>query len=376
MSPGHYEIHCNEQSFPKLRYLKSGANTVDNLDALFGCLGTSIETLHLTDQAVNISSALLARFPKLECLTLHNTSLSEFDFAWIKNPSKITQLHISLNHLKQLKNTELLKNYDNLDTFKVAENQLENVADILENLSPTIWSLDLSGNNVGLIGVTELHRFKKLNRLRLDNTNLTFTNSDPFEKCEKLISLDLSHNDLENVDFSILKPTLKRIERLAVADCHIPDLSKLIQYLGKSLEQLDLSGNNLENLIADSFKDLPNLWYLSLGNGNLSKLSADIFQHQPGLRFLNISNNLLSQKSLDLQPIAHQLEVLHVSSNDLTEIADFNRKNFPKIRHIGISNNKCSCAYLKQLMNEFSGVRFSPDSWHQKNGVYCDPEIV
>lgn len=374
-SPGNYEIHCNERSFPKLRYLKSGRNTVDNLDALFGCLGSSLETLHLSSQAVNINSAVLERFPNLNWLTLHNTSLPEFDFGWLKNPSKITQFHISFNYLKRLKNVALLKNYDNLDTFKAADNQLDNITEIFENLSPTIGALDLSGNNVGLIGATAFHRFKNLARLRLDNANLIFTDFDPFEKCEELRHFDLSHNNFENQDFSVLKPTLQRIRRLLMVDCHIQDISKLLEHFGSSLERLDLSGNNLDNLNADTFKAFPNLYDPKLSNGNISKFTADIFQHQREIKYLNISHNLLSETPLDLRSIAHSLQVLDVSGNDLTEIGDFNRKSFPKIRYIAISGNRFSCEYLKEIMKEWDGVRFSNDSWNQKDGRNCRLEI-
>lgn len=356
ISPGNYEIHCSDRSLKKINYLKSGRNSIDNLHELIACAGPSLRVLHIVDHAVgSLNSSTLDTFPNLYWLTLHNSSLVEFDFGALKYPEKIEQLHISFNHLKRLKNIKLLSNFERLETFKTAENQLTNVAELIDALPISIQSLDLSGNDVGQLNATTFERFTNLARLRLDNAKLSFTDCDPFENLP-LHSLDISNNNLNYLNFSLLSKTLYRTGRFSAVNCQINNISDVILHLGPELKVLSLSENNVGD---------PN-------EGGTFNIPLDSFQHQTKMISLNVSYCHLSK--FDIRALPKTLWSFDVTGNDLTEMKNLERTLLPELTHMSLRKNQFSCEYLTRVMKEWQDVKFNDNQWDQKHGQDCRPK--
>lgn len=371
VSPKSYEIHCSDQSFGQLSLFKAGSNALDNLEEIYDCLSPALRSLHFMNNAIGkMNSTILDKFPNLEWLTLHNASLTEFDFAMFKYPSEMMVIQMSHNNLKHLKNIQLLKSFESLRTLKMAENQLENVPEIIENIPLSVDSLDLSGNYVGQLNASTFAKFKSLSRLRMDNANLIFPDLDPFEECDKLYFLDISHNNLERMDFSVLSPTLNRLRKFHAIGCNIHNISSITEYLGASVHVLDLSENSFEHLNADAFKSLVNLRSLLLGNANILNFDIDFRQHQ-SLRFFNITYNKLEKLDVSLMPQC--LITLYVRGNELTEVSNLSRERFPNLRWLSMGENRFSCEYLRRFSHDWQGIRFFDNQWQQKEGEDCQP---
>lgn len=95
--------------------------------------------------------------------------------------------------------------------------------------------LDYSGNELGEITANTFDRLRNLVGIKLSNTGLKIRNTNPFGALRRLAVLDLTNNDLSEVDFEILSPTLKKLFGLQAINCRIKNASNVIQHLGPSL---------------------------------------------------------------------------------------------------------------------------------------------
>lgn len=257
-----------------------------------------MNSINIRDYAIeSLNSSILDKFSNLKKLLLINSSLIEFDFGAFKYPEKMRSIVMSSNNGIQLKNINLLLEFEGLAGFSVAENQLANIPVLIDALPATIEALVLSGNNVG-----ELNEFSfqmLTNLTTLANASLTFTDSNPFEKLP-LSYPDISLNNLNKLDFNLLSKTLQQIVDFNATQ--IRNISEVFDYFGPNLRILVLSNNN----VAES-------------NGGTFNISLDAFKQHTELDGLFIAYNHLNE--LDARLLPKKLKLLDISGNDLKEIA-------------------------------------------------------
>lgn len=368
-SNGHFEIHCKQQSFINLLLFDAVNSNIENIAELLLCFGRSLVEIYISDAiSGEFDAKTFENFDNLKELSLKNTKLEEFDFGVLKHLKKLKKLSISNNNFKRLANIPMLERIGRLIEFSAIDNQLEIIPEILNHLALTIKSLDLSGNFVGKLNLTSLLWYVDLETLILSNTSLSISNFDPFEHSGKLKILDISRNNLEAVDFTVLSPTLSRLHDLNAADCRIQNASKVIELLGPSLRVLDLSGNFVGDLNEDLFKKLKNLHFLYLSNANISHFNSNALVQQTALEELNISYNEL--RKLDARSLSRHLTWLYLEGNELIEMKHLDRQRFSMLESLDISKNQLSCASLERIANEWSG-KFIGDPWDQKHGEHC-----
>lgn len=364
---GRLELHCNEQSFVNLNHFDAGPNSFANISEIIPFFDPLIEHLNVSGNTIDTMNATtFDRFYSLRNLSLSNTNLTEFDFGWLKNQKSLNVLDISSNHLKQVKSASSVQNF-NLHELNVAENQLENTPDIIQYLNPKLLKLDLSGNIVGKLNATTFEHLR-LNHLNLSNTNVSFPERNPFESFQQLETLDISHNHLENENFTILSTTFERLLELYAADCQIKNASQVIQYLGSSLKKLDLSGNFIGSLNSHTLKNLTNLEYLNISNAKILTIDEDTFQNHTKIQCLDLSYNKLKQIDLGLWRTA--LQQLNLEGNELNRIRNL---NFKSIILLGISNNRLQCQFFWTHKMDLArkNLKFIGDPWQQKHGKNC-----
>lgn len=357
VSPGKYEIHCNEQSFSKLKSFEGSANSSENLGELIGLLGPSLETLKISDYHIReLLGTLLNKFSDLRSLTLANASITEFNFAWI-NSRRLHSFHISGSHLKKLKKIDLLKRIDP-HTVKMIGTGLNNVNELIDGLTSWVETLDLSGNFVGRLNASTFDKLERLKWLRLDSTNLSFGDSNPFEKLY-LYELDISHNNLTNLNFGLLQKTLGQLKGFSAVNCSIKNISDVIQYLGSNITELNLSGNNIGHAIGEIF---------TIGPHTFDKLTR--------MQKLSVADNHLSE--FDIESLSVDLRYLNIAGNELKDVGNLSPRIFFKMTEISIAENRFSCRYLAAFVKDWSehsteGIQFIGDTWNQKHNKTCHP---
>lgn len=363
---GKYELHCNEENFNNLRYFVGGVNGFDNIADIIPCLGSFVTYLDLSGNNIeHLSNVTFHRFIDLNRLYLSDTNLISFDFAMLQHQQYLVALDISFNNLQHIKNIALLKQYE-LNEFNVAGNYLTNLPEMIEYITSSVEQLDLSGNYLGDVNVSTFQPFIISKSLNLSDTVLFISDLNPFQSMNELNILDISHNYLKNVNFTILGLTLNRLNELYAADCEIEDAIEVIHQLGPSIEALDLSGNTINSLNSTAFEILRNLQYLNLSHANMVNFEYGTLHHQSNLLSLDLSFNRL--REIDLWLVSDKLERLYLDGNELLKINDFDQSRFPRLCWLAISNNYLNHDHLIQIVNQsWDGIVFVGDPFQQKH---------
>lgn len=368
---GKIEMHCNERSFKRINKFEVTVNHIENPTELMHCLSSSLEFFELSGTFTQkLKSKSLERFINLQDLPLSNIQLEEFDISALKDYKELFYLDISKNNLKHIENTCFLHDLKDLIVLNVADNQLENVTEFIQHVNPSILRLYLSGNNFGRIDEITFDKFAYLSRLHLSNTSLTFDDLKPFESFKGLEELNISHNNLENVNFSSSSSKVfKKMWTFSAVNCHIQNASQLLHLFGPHLWHLDLSGNSLEKIDGNSFDGFKNLYHVNLSNTDLSNFDFKALKHKTKLQLLDLSNNNLKNVNFT---IPSKLTELHLDGNELKELINLDKLSLSRLAKLAISNNHFSCQYLKkiipQLMREWPNLEFIGNPWHQKHG--------
>lgn len=360
------ELRCHEQSFDYLVEFYANHNVLKNVVEILPCIGSSIEVLDLSNNLIGeLHPDAFERFIELKRLYLSGTMLVKFDansFECLKN---LRALDVSQNNLKAIENIDA---FSKLETLEAAKNELKNVREIIEKSSKSLKFLDLSDSKMESLRSNTFDHLTQLNTLVLSNTNLAISDFNPFEPLNRLLALDISQNYLANVNFDYLSSTFNILMGLNVANCQISNVSDVIRQLSVSLEQLNLSGNNLAAFDVQKLEPFFNLKHLNLSNCNLLNFDTKFLRNLQELSELDLSQNKLHEIDLQWSPV--RLEWLNLNSNELVEIYHFGM-TIPEKLTFGISMNRLPCTYLMQLNNNFIGLHYIDDPMKQKHKQNC-----
>lgn len=372
-SDGKHVLHCQEQNFELLHNFTAGRNSFENIAEILPCFSPAMKSMSLSNNFVGaLNSTAFKLLPNLNRLSLSNTNLTEFNLNVLLYQNEMLELDISNNNLKEPINVAILdtRGWDRLLDFNVAGNQFENTQQIIQHLKSHLKKLDLSGNAVGKLNVTSLEHLASLETLSLSNTSLLIDDVNPFQRLNRLSSLDISYNNLENANITALSTTLRVLSELRAANCHIRNASEVIHHLGPLTKRLDLSANYVGDVNAQTFELFFYLKHLNLSNANITMFGNDTLQIQKNLLTLDLSNNGLEE--IDLVSFSNKLELINLECNNLTKIENLIKSNFTRLKSLKISNNQIPCDFLKtHLKHEWKGFEFSGDPYDQKHGENC-----
>lgn len=366
------ELHCSENSFENLNEFNAGHNRIDNALVLLECLNRNLKQLDLSgNYLADLTLNTFEKFVNLQNLYLSDTKLQIMDFEIFANQRELFSLDISRNSIQSVKNLSILAKMPIWD-FNLADNHINNTVEIVRHLNPAIRILDLSGNDLSQLNASTFQNLVALEKLFIKNTNLTSFDVNPFERLDRLMRLDISFNNLQMFNFTVMSTTLKNIAMFHAAYCQIKQPLELIKLLNPYALELDLSGNTIGEMNADTFETVK-LIRLELGDAKLLNFDFSILERLTELRFLNVSyNNLIG---VNLSHLSNKLSVLQLEGNDLTEIENLTQSRFPKLFSLAIAKNQLSCRYLEtllpQLKREWSNLKLIGNTWNQRTGEKC-----
>lgn len=365
----------------ELKYLDLSFNQIVTIDADSFENNIKLETLMLQmNPLVRIDCHLFAPLRRLmsfdvslENMTELDLSCSESILRYTSNDDNKFDMSFSI-HSKVFILTD--EHFMRLRYLNIAGNQLDNVTDILNRLSPALESLNISNNHLGLINSNVFEKFVDLRSLSLSNTNLSFIDSNPFYNQTKLQVLDISTNKLVNADLTLISKTLKNIIEFNIANNQIRNVTEILDLLSSSsLLSLDLSFNDLEGINDKTFQHFINLKSLNLCHTNLSKYEFSTFFHQNKLKMLDISKNDMENInfSLFVRKFEH-LEVLNLESNRFLTVEDLIPAIFPKLNRLGLSGNQFTCEYLALFLKNWPKLHlmYNPTKNTHIDGIDCN----
>lgn len=221
-------------------------------------------------------------FSSLENLQFLNASYNKFkifDFNCIQ--SKQLNLDISWNflHLSYLTLTP------NIVSLNAAENRvdringvgdivhlnvsscgIQNMVDVIANLSSSLQSLDASFNFIGKLNQDTFAKLENLEYLTLKSTNLSNIQFTTFLHQRKVKMLDISYNNLEKINFTVFRHAFDGLESLHVDGNNLSDFDGLSKINFPQLKWLGISKNNF---VCDDLSHFLRTWhYIKLVNNN------------------------------------------------------------------------------------------------------------
>ncbi|MBK8501050.1 MAG: leucine-rich repeat domain-containing protein [Saprospiraceae bacterium] len=251
---------------------------------------------------------------------------------------RLKEINLSANNIDDVK---ILSVLGKLQVLILSQNELSNLQPIqtLEELR----HLDLAENKI--TSVTKMPGLSRLTYLNLRNNQISALEEQPQNE---LKFLDLSNNQLDNIEFIKGCPNLnelrlegnriKNIDSLALCkQLEILDLSRnLIMDLStlnqcQKLKQLFLQGNSLTDL--NPLMSLKSLIELNLSENSIKDIQME---HLTSLEVLLLNKNKIEK----LDHLPSRLKVIEIRDNGLEEIgSDF---TLDHIERIDVSDNKLS----------------------------------
>ncbi|KAM9333493.1 uncharacterized protein KZ484_018504 [Pholidichthys leucotaenia] len=263
---------------------------------------------------------------QLQVLKLQNSQISQLTGAFRRYLPNLRQLHLNGNKLTHIKQGEF-KGLQSLQNLSLVENQIQTLED---------------KSFIGLTNLTNL--LLQQNSIRKIN-NLTFIG------LINLRRLDLSYNHI------------KYKNSLAMPDPPFFELSKLKELFirgQKSKGKASFPQNFLEGLI--------NLLYFDAGNIQLASLHSHTFKYTPELQTLDISANELRNLLADLFYPIPNLKNIYISRTYLDSLDFFINANLTKLEVLQGKSNSYQVITKRQLRSLPSLVYMDV----QGNNFYCD----
>ncbi|XP_027385785.1 toll-like receptor 3 isoform X1 [Bos indicus x Bos taurus] len=326
-------LNMDDNNFPGIK-----RNTFTGLVRLkFLSLSNSFSSLRTLTNETFLS---LAGCPLL-LLNLTKNKISKIQsgaFSWLGH---LEVLDLGLNEIGQELTGQEWRGLDNIVEIYLSYNKY----------------LELTTNS--FTSVPSLQRLM-LRRVALKNVDCS---PSPFRPLPNLVILDLSNNNIANINDELLKG----LEKLEILDLQHNNLARLwkhanpggpVQFLKGlfHLHILNLGSNGFDEIPVEAFKDLRELKSIDLGMNNLNILPQSVFDNQVSLKSLSLQKNLITsvQKTV-FGPAFRNLSYLDMRFNpfDCTceSIAWF--VNWINITHTNIS--ELSNHYLCNTPPQYHG---------------------
>ena len=218
------------------------------------------------------------KLPKLESLILSGNTIKDLEPLSLMNLDNLKELILNRNMIKNIEILEKIK-MDNLEILDLCVNMIEDIK-VLEKVKfPNLKCIDLYFNKINDISVLENAKFEKLEKLRLSENNIE--NIDVLEKCKfkelKELYLNEANRKCDISEISLFD-NFQNLEILDLSNCNLSDIVNLSdnETHGKhdNLKKLDLSQNQLENIDILKTLNLNELKELNLECNRISDISV------------------------------------------------------------------------------------------------------
>ncbi|KAJ8986243.1 hypothetical protein NQ317_009949 [Molorchus minor] len=263
----------------------------------------------------------------------------------------------AFNNLKHLKNLELMGNnlYDTnwelvleqlvlLEYIDLRNSGLTTMPSFMFSNNQYLRTLILAENDLGDLNVKEtIGNLQNLETLDLSDCNLTLPLSeDAFSNVTKLRNLYLSGNKLFASDLLLALSPLTNLQKLSLTNCGLSRLPDTFEKF-KSLQELDISHNPLNDAFVKLLAPLETLEYLNMGYSNLSYIHPASFSKMTNMRRLILSGNDLENLESGLFGNLTRLESLELNfcglRRPLNATVFFNNLTYTDLKELQLAGN-------------------------------------
>lgn len=364
-------VNQSLQSIPEnipatVLYLDLHGNNIFNLTNVFQNL-PGIQILDLSFNKITILNILdFKELPNLKQFYLQNngleiitnTPLSYLQQPNIHNYTNNSEFHVSTISLE----------LQNLESLNVAHNLITNFQSDTFELLGGLRYIDLANNNIRWLPNGLFVNLGFLQTINLAaNKFIQFDGYQYFRESKNLKSLNLSHNELEDVS-NLTFPSLESLDlswnKLTTTNV------QMFNHI-HNLAHLSFNGNPISSIVTPIFSSLSNLQFLSLSHmPKLTYLSLVTFQGLDNLKHLQLHNNpLLFVIHKDLFVPLKSLNIVNLSYNSITSIHQDTLSKNTNITALDVQgyNFTCDCSiqWLIEQVQSNNSVLVHPDK------LYC-----
>ncbi|CAO1319069.1 unnamed protein product [Diamesa serratosioi] len=199
--------------------------------------------------------------------------------------------------------------------------------------------LRIIDSNIPAIGIHSFWGIKSLRILDLSKNNITQINVDNFKGQQNLLELNLSKNKLDRMPSSPFQYLID-LRVLNLADNSFGELVTRMFYMLSKLKILDLSDNPIDELIPDVFKDVQDLKVLRCRGCRLQNINPQLYNILRHLLELDLGNNQF--KFLDKEEFndLKYLKRIHLDGNQLTVVTDNLFQRQKSLEYLDLSRNR------------------------------------
>uniref|UniRef100_A0A8C5LQK0 Toll-like receptor 3 n=1 Tax=Leptobrachium leishanense TaxID=445787 RepID=A0A8C5LQK0_9ANUR len=294
------------QWLKNLEYLNvDGNRNLDLTEKTFTGLN-SLKNLSMVECSINLDTITNKTFSSLSMSPLLEINLTKAGIAKLEYGSflalgRLQRLDLGLNRIDQ--------DLDGNEFIGLHQIQL----------------IYLSYNNRLTLTRNSFSFVPSLQRLNLRKIKLTFRepNLSPFHGLQNLTLLDLSNNNIANLEENIFEG----LSSLRILNLQHNNLARLWKNANPggpvlflkglhNLEIMNLLSNGFDEIPAAAFQGLSKLRILDLGENNVYLLPKSLFDDQPSFYQLNLHKNLITSVEKELyQNVFSNIKILDMGGN-------------------------------------------------------------
>lgn len=249
-----------------------------------------------------------------EIIKFTNNNITEVDPKMFNDIVNLTTIDLSNNNIKVF-TTKQLNNLPKLKYLYLSKNNISNF-DMLFGKLNNLQVLDLSSNNITSLAKNAFKNIGSLEKLDISFNKMTNIASGTFIYLNNLQSLDISHNFLTTIDIGSFSG-LDNLMFLYLSHNHMVP-SKYLMLHSPKLHTLDLSFNELHNLDLNIFND-----------HQLSEINIDgnKFSCQQLIHYINKFKTMQTQLQFGTEKDRLSLRGIHCNDTESNEDITINIEN-------------------------------------------------
>lgn len=341
-----------------LEYIDLSANQLYTIPDLSG--NKHLNVMHLEENPITMYDCFHVSMMKSVSMHLSWSSFVTFDGGWhcsgkriqvVPNAAADGIFPANYNGKYELHCKD--RSFASIREFTAGRNAFENVAEIIPCFGDTIDSIDFSGNLVENIDSVKLRRFYYLKELKLSETMLKSFDFTMISQPNRLNALDLSFNTNLHTFIDIERlSSFTALRELKIAGNRLATIPQWIEHLSNSIEVLDVSGNLVGTLNANSFRHLHKLKVLNISDTSLSNFNENPFELVTTLASLDISNNKLDHADfVVLSKTLNRLQYFYATHCQIQNPDDIIRELRSSLIELKLAGNQIQTLKTEKLQN-------------------------
>lgn len=342
---------CVKTNYAIIFKAKAISNTKDLLDLNDDML-TKITKIIITDST--IYELKTTSLTNVEEIILAHNKFSTFNIGEVPF-NTVTKIDYSHNLITVLEG-KASSFFTKLHTFDLSYNLIEVISMNYFQYFDELKHLDLSNNKLKAFVVLGMYKLNTLNLAHnnlqnIDEVNLKFenlidlnlayniissANNNSFRMLTKLETFDLSCNQIATLEAITFK-NLKQLKTLNIAENGITNIPNTLLYNNTNLQKLFLHKNHIDVIKNSSFIN-NQIKKISVNDNSLIKLDKDAFL---GLKDdkLDLSNNKIFQIELQFKDINLKLTEINLKNNSIGIIGPTTFKDLKALKILDLSHN-------------------------------------